>query len=76
MNSKTFTETARVSGGKTGTICTKTGSYRCSSSKIQFIVFFKKGDIFQGFPSDGSATTWYAIKDTSTTSSSTFDAVL
>jgi hypothetical protein len=62
-SSTTFT-TFTVSG-KTGTICQKSGPYKCTTTPV-VTVFFKKGAKFTNGPKTGSAngqlTTWVLVK--------------
>ena len=47
--------------GSTGTICQRSGPYRCNSH-TQIIVFYKRGDRFTACPARGHATTWQMVR--------------
>lgn len=67
-----------TTGGGTGTVCGKTGLYKATDGKIEFIVYWAVGDIFGYFPggnrskkctwtyltlaADGGKTSFTAVK--------------
>ena len=58
---KTQISTAVVSAGSTGTICERTGPYKCNSHS-EIIIFFKRGDKFTACPVRGHSTTWSMVR--------------
>jgi hypothetical protein len=63
-----------TTGFTTGTVCTRTGSYKASNKYMQAIVVVVKGDKFPTF-TDGRKTTWYALSSSTSTTSSGFDSI-
>lgn len=58
----TFQTSRDVSAsGTTGTLCQKSGPYKCGTHP-QIIVIFKKGDRFAACPAKDHATTWYMVR--------------
>lgn len=47
-------------GFPTGTICTKTGTYRAENKFLRVVVFVAEGEEFPPF-TDGEKTLWYAL---------------
>ncbi len=62
--SETQTQTPVTSSGKSGTLCSNTAPYKCSTHPT-VVVFFKKGETFSNCPSSssssGHATTWATV---------------
>ena len=66
-----------TTSGTTGSTCQKSGLYRATDGKIEFIVFFAIGDIFSFFPG-GNANkkcTWYKLSKASDGSRTSFTSV-
>jgi hypothetical protein len=57
-----MSDTTTATGGRTGSLCPKTGPYK-SARNARVIVFFKRG---QRFPADvdGAATSWSLVTET------------
>jgi hypothetical protein len=53
-------------GFTTGTKCTASGTYRCSTKYMDVVQIFAAGDIFLPAP-DGRKTTWFALSSNTTT---------
>jgi hypothetical protein len=52
-----------VSSGGTGTVCQRSGPYRCNSH-TDTVVIFRRGDRFPACPMErGHATTWSIVRD-------------
>jgi hypothetical protein len=47
--------------GITGTLCTKTGPYKCSNHP-EIIVFFRKGTTFTVCPAREHSTNWLMVR--------------
>ena len=47
--------------GATGTTCTKTGLYKATDGKIEFVLSIRKGATFPKFPTGNSNTFWTAV---------------
>lgn len=56
--------------GATGTICTKSGVYKATDRRAQYLEMYFVGDAFRNFPgSKGTkTTTWYLVTGTSSSS--------
>ena len=52
--------TGSTTGFATGTICTSSGTYRCSNKYMDVIAIFVAGDTFLPGP-DGRKTTWVKL---------------
>lgn len=61
-------------GYATGTICTKTGSYKTSNKYMDTIVVVAKGDPFPA-GTDGAKTTWTALSSSTDGSKTSFESV-
>lgn len=57
-----------TTGFATGTVCTRTGSYKASNNYMQAIVVVVKGNKFPNF-TDGKKTTWYALSSSGASAS-------
>ena len=56
--------------GTTGSICTKTGVYRCTDNKAQYLEVIAQGDGFPPFPGGkGTAKTTWTLMSTTTSGS-------
>jgi hypothetical protein len=71
-----FQTSKKPAPGTSGTTCTKTGLYKASDGKIEFVVQVEKGKPFPKFPggSGTSNTTWTAV-GSSDSDRSSFEAV-
>ena len=49
-----------TTGFATGTLCTSSGTYRCSNKYMDIVAIFAAGDIFLKGP-DGKNTTWFKL---------------
>jgi hypothetical protein len=54
--SQTSTAATTPTGGRTGTICNRTGPYKASDGRIEIVVLVKKGDKYPAF-GGGTGTT-------------------
>jgi hypothetical protein len=62
MNLQSTNSTAVQATGATGTICQRSGPYRCNSH-TQLVVYIQKGDKFPTCPVNrGHSTTWSTVK--------------
>ena len=61
--------------GATGTVCTKSGLYKATDRRAQYVEMYFVGDAFRNFPAGkGTKTcTWYLVTGTSSASVSTTD---
>lgn len=61
-----FKPPAGTVSGTTGSICTKTGVYRCTDNKAQYLEVIAQGDAFPPFPGGKgtSKTTWTLMSST------------
>ena len=61
--------------GATGATCTKSGLYKATDRRAQYIELYTVGDAFRNFPgSKGTkSTTWYLITGTSSAAVSSTD---
>lgn len=54
-------------GGTTGATCTKTGVYRCTDNKAQYLEVIVQGELFPPFPGGkGTSKTNWTLMTTST----------
>ena len=82
MNQTTQQETTSAGGGNTGstgfstgTICTSSGTYRCSNKYMDIVAIFAAGDVFLKGP-DGKNTTWFKLTASlSSNKSGSFESV-
>ena len=66
-----------ASTGTTGTTCTKTGLFKSTDGKIEFIEYIAAGDVFPPFPG-GKGTkscTWTRLSVSSDGSKTSFESV-
>jgi hypothetical protein len=59
----TQTQTPVTSSGQTGTVCQKSGPYKCNTHTT-VVIFFKNGQTFSNCPSGsttGHSTTWAVV---------------
>ena len=62
-------------GFATGTVCTSSGTYRCSNRYMDIIAIFAAGDLFLPGP-DGKKTTWFKLSASlSSNKSGSFESV-
>ena len=63
-------------GFTTGTVCSRTGSYKAENNYMQAIVVVVAGTKFPSF-TDGKKCVWYALSSSTTTTSTSdgFDSV-
>jgi hypothetical protein len=62
-------------GFSTGTICTSSGTYRCSNKYMDIVAIFAAGDTFLKGP-DGKNTTWFKLTASlSSNKSGSFESV-
>jgi hypothetical protein len=56
--------------GATGTTCTKSGLYKATDRRAQYLELYTLGDIFRNFPGGKGTkgTTWYLVSGTAATS--------
>ncbi len=47
--------------GITGTVCPRTGPYKCGSH-AEIIVFFRRGATFTACPAQGHSTNWVMVR--------------
>jgi hypothetical protein len=61
--------------GATGTVCTKSGLYKATDRRAQYVEMFFVGDAFRYFPGGKGTktTTWYLVTGTATAPVSTTD---
>lgn len=60
------TSTDVVASGATGTVCQRSGPYKCNSH-AEIVVIFKRGDRFPACPMNkGHNTTWSVVRTPST----------
>jgi len=61
--------------GATGTVCTKSGLYKATDRRAQYIEMYYVGDAFRNFPAGKGTktTTWYLVTGTSTSAVSSTD---
>jgi len=54
--------------GATGALCTKSGLYKATDRRAQYVEMYFVGDAFRKFPGGKSTkdTTWYLVTGTST----------
>jgi hypothetical protein len=74
MNLDTTAQKGGSTSFATGTICTKTGSYKSSNKYMDTIIVVVKGDKFPAGV-DGSKTTWSALSSSLDGAKSGFDSV-
>ena len=55
--------TGSTTGFATGTTCTSSGTYRCSTKYMDIVAIFAAGDTFLPGP-DGRKTTWFKLTTT------------
>lgn len=70
-------KTGTSTGGSTGQICTKTGLYKATDGKIEFIEYYAINDIFRYFPggNGNKKCTWTRLSITSDGSRTSFESV-
>jgi len=67
--------TGSTTGFATGTICTSSGTYRCSNKYMDVVAIFAAGDSFLKGP-DGKNTTWFKLSASlSSNKSGSFEGV-
>jgi hypothetical protein len=56
--------------GATGAVCTKSGLYKATDRRAQYVEMYYVGDAFRNFPGckGTKTTTWYLVSGTSTSS--------
>jgi hypothetical protein len=54
--------TALTTSGSTGSLCSKTGPYRCGTHK-QVIVTFTRGNKFTNCPASNHKTSWAVVRE-------------
>jgi len=61
--------------GATGTVCTRSGLYKATDRRAQYIEMYYVGDAFRNFPAGKGTktTTWYLVTGTSTSAVSSTD---
>ena len=61
--------------GATGTICTRSGLYKATDRRAQYVEMYYVGDAFRNFPAGKGTktTTWYLVTGTSTSAVSSTD---
>lgn len=61
--------------GLTGATCTKSGLYKATDRRAQYLELYTVGDIFRNFPGGKGTktTTWYLVTGTSSSSVSSTD---
>jgi len=71
-------QAAKTGTGSTGTICTKTGLYKASDGKIEFIELIEDGQSFPPFPGGNGkkSTTWTRLSVSSDGNKTGFESVL
>lgn len=77
LESQEFAKAPTTTSGSTGQTCLKTGLYKATDGKIEFIEYYSANDVFRPFPG-GNGTkkcTWTKLSVTSDGSRTGFDAV-
>ncbi len=70
-------KTGTTSGGSTGQICTKSGLYKATDGKIEFIEYYAVNDVYHYFPSGNGnrKCTWTRLSKTTDGSRTSFESV-
>jgi len=63
--------------GASGTTCSKTGLYKATDGKMEFVELIRRGSIFPKFPGGNGTTntTWTAVSESADGSRTSFTAV-
>jgi hypothetical protein len=61
--------------GTTGTTCTKTGLYKATDGRIEFVLQIRKGATFPAYPVNNTKTFWSAV-GSSDANKTSYDSVL
>lgn len=71
------TERKAPTGGATGTTCTKSGIYKATDGKMEFVEFIRKGQSFPKYPGANgtSNTTWTPVTESADGARKGFTAV-
>lgn len=73
-----FAKGGTTTGGSTGQTCLKTGLYKATDGKIEFIEYYSVNDVFRPFPG-GNGTkkcTWSRLSLAADGSKKSFNAVM